>query len=282
MNPLASRRPSLLTFLLVSHFHFLQMSFSAHLLLVCLLPSLISPDGISPTHWDYLMLSLRWPATLCNFTECSVVPQPVDFLIHGLWPTREPDIEPENCDSAPPFDIDLLKPLLEELNTYWPNLFPGADAHQFWHHEWHDHGRCAMEDSLMANVADYFRVSLNLRKKVDLLNVLELAGIKPNNDTVFQIEDVDRKLKELLTVRTQLYCLKRHHKNPHLFEVRICFKPDLTLTDCMGHIQCLASSTGDTDVCVTNPRDQIGGSLGAAQGYSAMPCPPGPVVFPSL
>ncbi|GAA58142.1 ribonuclease t2, partial [Clonorchis sinensis] len=110
MNPFASHRSSLLTFLLVPHLYFLlQMSFSAYLLLVCFLPSLISPDGISPTHWDYLILSLRWPATLCNFTECSVIPQPVDFLIHGLWPTREPNIEPEKCDSAPTFDVDQLK-----------------------------------------------------------------------------------------------------------------------------------------------------------------------------
>lgn len=259
------------------------MMSSAPLILVIVLAGLIYSMETPPKHWDYLILSLRWPATLCNFTDCIVVPYPIDFVIHGLWPTREPDIEPEDCDPAPPFDVNLLEPILEELNKRWPNLLPGTSAHQFWHHEYHDHGRCALEDTVIPDQVAYFRVSLELQEKVNLLDLLELGGIKPNNDTVLQVKDVEQKLKDLLSVKVQLYCLKHHKKNPYLFEVRICFKPDLGLTDCIDHTGCLASPTNEQDTCSLGSRDKIGSLLGGTRivTYSAMPCPPGPVIFPS-
>lgn len=240
----------------------------------------------TPRHWDYLMLSLRWPGTLCQFTECSTVPQPTDFVIHGLWPTVSPDANPEKCDPAPDFDVERLKPLLPELNKHWPNLFPGSEGRQFWKHEWHAHGRCSLEDGLIHTETDYFNVSLQLRTRSDLLNKLLAAGVSPNEETSLQLSNLSQILSDTYGATVQLHCLKRHHQVPYLFEIRLCLSPDLNYINCSKARDCI----DPTNFCNTFSEAPSEGSCPAMTEsrylsppkYSDMPCPDGPVIFPPL
>ncbi|KAF5403446.1 hypothetical protein PHET_03176 [Paragonimus heterotremus] len=236
--------------------------------------------GNAQDDWDYLMLSLRWPPTLCSFVECTPVPKPIDFVIHGLWPTTLPDEEPMHCAPAPPFDRDRLAMLLPQLNQFWPNLLPNTDAFQFWKHEWHDHGRCALEDPIIADIVDYFNQSLQLRSKCDLLGRLTSVNVLPSNQTEYTYEALVQVLHDIYGVRTKLYCLKRHHQTPHLFEIRICFNVNLDFIDCHDKHECgFSTDLVDTSSsCAATTRDLVGGG----STYSAMPCPNGPIIFPSF
>ncbi|KAF6769925.1 hypothetical protein AHF37_10658 [Paragonimus kellicotti] len=113
-------------FLRVSFSYHFTMHATLHVLLYIFCAFVNAQDD-----WDYLMLSLRWPPTLCSFVECTAVPKPIDFVIHGLWPTTLPDEEPVHCAPAPPFDRDRLAVLLPQLNQFWPNLLSNTDAFQF-------------------------------------------------------------------------------------------------------------------------------------------------------
>lgn len=231
----------------------------------------------APKDWDYLALSLRWPGTLCTFLQCSSVPHPVDFVIHGLWPSVYPNEEPETCASAPSFDESHLDPIKSELRQHWPNLLPDKTEHQFWKHEWDHHGRCALEDSHIPTQFDYFKTTLDLRDRLKLLKKLEEVGIRPSNQTEYKVEDIRRQVHQIYSVQPELYCLKHHAKPAHLFEVRICYSASLELIDCPAHHQCQDSSQSAEESC---PAPWL--QADRTSPYSAMPCPPGSVYFPAL
>ncbi|VDP75506.1 unnamed protein product [Echinostoma caproni] len=169
---------------------------------------LLATACVGELHWDYITFTQQWAGTLCNFKHCLAKPVDPDFTIHGLWPTKWPKGEPEECPIAPPFDESLLKPILKNLRRFWPDLLSTADPDQFWKHEWYKHGRCAIEDTIIKNEFGYFNTSLLLKSRIPLMEILKKAGIVPNNQIIVQ------------------------KKTAQLLEIRVCVNPQLQLIDC--------------------------------------------------
>ncbi|CAL8099527.1 unnamed protein product [Calicophoron daubneyi] len=191
---------------------------------------LLSVAGISHgEHWTYLTFTQIWPISYCSFVPCGKIPEPVDFTVHGLWP--DPFPKTEQCDPAPDFKEDILKPLKSLLNQHWPNLdVPGNPA--FWEHEWNKHGKCAIENKLIANELQYFNVSLILREDLDLQNKLKAQGITPSDSIEYKKEDFLKALKAELGVLAEIACVLSKSGKPLLDEIRVCYNLALKVIDC--------------------------------------------------
>jgi len=72
------------------------------------------------------------------------------WTLHGLW------AEWANGCSGPAFDVTLLEPIRDQLESLWPSCF-GETTEEFWRHEWQKHGTCSGMSQL-----EYFQKALNL------------------------------------------------------------------------------------------------------------------------
>ncbi|KAF7260722.1 hypothetical protein EG68_01975 [Paragonimus skrjabini miyazakii] len=203
-------------------------------------------------HWDYMVFTQQWTATFCTFKHCVRFPESKDFTIHGLWPNSWPSEEPKDCPIAPDFTQNVLEPIIDQLNEMWPDVLNSEDPFDFWKHEWYKHGRCAIEDELIGDELGYFNVSLGLKKRTPILQVLLQEGIEPSNYTVHKAEDIIAKLHKGFGTLPILSCMKKHKETAKLLEVRVCYNPSLELIDCVPNIHTQLESETISEEQVTN------------------------------
>lgn len=56
---------------------------------------------------------------------CILPSQKDIWTIHGIWPTKYGTIGPQFCNKTESFDINTLKPLLNQLTQFWLNVEKG-------------------------------------------------------------------------------------------------------------------------------------------------------------
>lgn len=132
----------------------------------------------------------QWLGSYCdqNGEKCCYPPTgkpSADFTIYGLWPYYNDGSFPYNCGSAN-FNEAMLKPMEDRLQREWPSFTCPLIGRKFWVHEWNKHGTCSK--SVLGEI-DYFQAALNLKKKINLLQALENAGIRPN-DQSYPLESI--------------------------------------------------------------------------------------------
>ncbi|EGV61304.1 ribonuclease T2-like [Yamadazyma tenuis] len=130
------------------------------------------------------------------------------FTLHGLWPNRcsadntydqfcDPSLEVHN----PKEILSSFDPaLLSDLEEYWKN-FNGHDE-SLWEHEFNKHGTCVntIKPNCYSsykphqNVYDYFRVTVELYKKLDTFQFLAAEGIVPSNDKTYTKSEIQSAL----------------------------------------------------------------------------------------
>lgn len=84
--------------------------------------------------------------------------------------------------------IDLKPDHAKSLERNWPSLScpsstSSSSSKKLRMQEWQKYGTCA--ESLFGGQYQYFRAALNLRKKVDLLKILSIAGQKITYNCTF-------------------------------------------------------------------------------------------------
>jgi len=147
-----------------------------------------NPDAQKYDHYDYYVYAQQWPASLCksiNETHhgtCNKVPKIVNtWAVHGLWPSRAhtKHYGPFNCNTSWPFDFNQIKPFINEMEEFWPNLMQNKEDDSFWEHEWTKHGTCACQigdetDGFgCKREADYFKKALEVQKDLDFTNKIK-------------------------------------------------------------------------------------------------------------
>lgn len=82
--------------------------------------------------FDVLIFTQRWPITSClewmeekKNNVCLLPSQKGIWTIHGIWPTRFGSIGPAFCNKSAIFDVDTLKPFMEQLQQFWLNIEKG-------------------------------------------------------------------------------------------------------------------------------------------------------------
>ncbi|XP_055353906.1 ribonuclease Oy-like [Paramacrobiotus metropolitanus] len=190
--------------------------------------------------FDFLLFAQQWPASACvdgHFTASATCGFPpglsqTGWTVHGLWPSKIKSMGPDTC-SRTAFKADILKPLMQDLQTVWPNLITSKPDDSFWAHEWTKHGTCAASVPALAGEFNYFNKLLQFYKQYNLYNALQAANIVPSVSKTYTQDAVMAALRKGFNKQVGVHCAYRKDTQQHyLAEIRLCLTKDLTLMDC--------------------------------------------------
>ena len=86
-----------------------------------------------------------------------------EWSVHGVWPTRFGEINPNFCNSSWTYNHDQMKDIMGEMSRYWPDVEMRHVVDSLWDHEWTKHGTCAVasaKETHITNQTEYFRYCL--------------------------------------------------------------------------------------------------------------------------
>ncbi|OVA00090.1 Ribonuclease T2-like [Macleaya cordata] len=193
-------------------------------------------NGLSP-YWflmGFKFLSDESGTLLCgmvSYNEGSDKRKPAaNFGIHGLWPNYNDGSYPSNCDPDSPFDPSTISGLKRQMQSNWPTLAcPSGDGTKFWEHEWEKHGTCS--ESVL-DQEGYFEAALNLKKQVDLLSILQKAGIQPDG-RFYSLTSITKAIRDATGYTPGIECNVDASGNSQLYQIYICVDTDGTnLIEC--------------------------------------------------
>lgn len=190
--------------------------------------------------FDYFVLALEWPGTVCKNTKhccatnacCHGISSSLHFTIHGLWPDYNDGSWPQCC-SGPSFDENKIVSLLGELERDWPSLSCNSPTNchgkrgSFWEHEWEKHGTCAYP--VIRDEYSYFSTTLQLYSKYNILDILSAAGYSPDNGEEYPTHDLVAAISKAVGATPLLVC-----SQGEVMELRICFYKDFKPRDCVS------------------------------------------------
>ncbi|KAL0908481.1 hypothetical protein M5K25_022978 [Dendrobium thyrsiflorum] len=205
----------------------IQLAFSSF---VFLLFSPFFSSFSSAQDFDFFYFVQQWPGSYCDTRKSCCYPTTgkpeADFGIHGLWPNYKSGAYPSNCDPDSPYQSSSINDLIDSLQSEWPTLScPSSDGNQFWEHEWEKHGTCS--ESVLDQHA-YFQATLDLKKKINLLQILNDAGIKPDGG-YYSVSSIKDAINKATGFTPWIECNVDEARNRQLYQVYMCV--DTSATD---------------------------------------------------
>ncbi|KAJ0175811.1 hypothetical protein K1T71_008970 [Dendrolimus kikuchii] len=191
--------------------------------------------------WDLLIFTQSWPPTVCKVWSdkpnhsCNL-PSPEHWSIHGIWPTKLGTMGPSFCNKTWLFDPEQVRPIENTLEDMWINVEKETSLYSLWAHEWSKHGTCAAQLEQLNSEFKYFSKGLEFINDYTMTNILNEAGITPSDNKEYKITDFHNAINSKLGVNPAIECRKSKGKQ-YIVELRICFKKDLTITDCDGIVR---------------------------------------------
>lgn len=182
-------------------------------------------------NFDYIVLALQWPAAFCLKQSCAKHRDV--WGIHGTWPNYENGSWPSDCCFERDFNIKLLDPIRADLELKWNTLKSDGDVASFWKHEWTKHGTCAKNNLILKGQLNYFKETLKLFDKYQLMQWLKDSHIVPSNQP-YQIQNVFRAIENNVGKKVNIVCIKNKQLPlPVISEVYLCLgKESLKPIDC--------------------------------------------------
>lgn len=173
--------------------------------------------------FDFFYFVLQWPGSYCDTKQSCCYPKTgkpaADFGIHGLWPNYNSGSYPSNCDPDSPYDQSEISDLISRMQRNWPTLAcPSGDGSTFWSHEWNKHGTCS--ESVL-DQHSYFKSALDLKDKLNLLQVLQDAGISPNGGS-YSLSSIKAGIKGATGYTPGIECNVDGNGNSQLYQIYIC------------------------------------------------------------
>ncbi|KAK7364932.1 hypothetical protein VNO80_13680 [Phaseolus coccineus] len=163
--------------------------------------------------FDYWMISQFWPRGHCHGNGLCVrtKPKPLQFTIHGLWPSNYSPKGPSFCTKEN-FNISLItNNLVAHLHQVWPSYYHKNDEY-FWSGEWKRHGRCSNLQQI-----DFFTLTSDIYARNNLKDILKNAGIV--HGKTYNINIITSAIRTSLGGEPQLIC---KFTASILTEIRIC------------------------------------------------------------
>ncbi|CAL9162660.1 unnamed protein product, partial [Musa hybrid cultivar] len=188
-----------------------------------LLPLLAVATTSLAQDFDFFYFVLQWPGSYCDTAKSCCYPTSgkpaADFGIHGLWPNYNDGSYPSNCDPNNPYDASKVRDLLSTMRQKWPTLAcPSSDGTQFWTHEWEKHGTCS--ESVL-DQHGYFQAALKLKKQVDVLRILQDAGIQPDGGD-YSLKSIVSAISDAIGYTPWIECNNDEAGNSQLYQVYLC------------------------------------------------------------
>ncbi|CAH9079224.1 unnamed protein product [Cuscuta epithymum] len=178
---------------------------------------------INAQSYDFFYFVQQWPGSYCDTKQSCCYPTTgkpkSDFGIHGLWPNMNDGSYPSNCDSTNPYDDSKISDLLSRMHQDWPTLAcPSNSGSTFWSHEWEKHGTCS--ESVLTQ-RSYFQTTLNLKSQIDLLHVLQSAGIQPDGSS-YSLADIKQAIRDGIGYDAWIECNSDADGERQLYQVYVC------------------------------------------------------------
>lgn len=193
---------------------------------------------VNDNHFDYYVYAQQWPSALCkkinetHHGECTSVPKNVNtWVVHGLWPSRAHaghHYGPQNCNDSWPFVESKIYPILNELNSYWPNLMQDRAEDSFWEHEWSKHGTCACQNNACSEL-DYFKIGLSIRNSLNFDGKLKADNISPSNSATYALADIQGTLGP---GKYQCYKTSKNATFQVIAQIETCLDKSFNQVDC--------------------------------------------------
>ncbi|XP_059655046.1 extracellular ribonuclease LE-like [Cornus florida] len=173
--------------------------------------------------FDFFYFVQQWPGSYCDTKQSCCYPKTgkpaADFGIHGLWPNYKDGSYPSNCDPNSPYDQSKISDLISRMQQSWPTLAcPSGTGSSFWSHEWEKHGTCS--ESIL-NQHGYFKSTLDLKNKIDLLQILQDAGIHPDG-RFYSLNSIKNALKGGIGHTPGIECNVDASGKTQLYQIYIC------------------------------------------------------------
>ncbi|KAK7362329.1 hypothetical protein VNO77_04439 [Canavalia gladiata] len=203
----------------------MSMSIKLLLTLLALVNMCVSKD------LEFFYFVQQWPGSYCDTKRSCCFPlkgkPESNFSIHGLWPNFNDGSYPSNCNIAQnPFKPSKITDRIQRAQRSWPSLNcagpkktanKSSDNTMFWKHEWDKHGTC----SGSLDQHEYFEVALNLKDRIDLLQILQNKGIKPDGK-FYSVVNITQAIKQATGFEVGLTCNSDPSGNRQLNEIYLC------------------------------------------------------------
>ncbi|KAL3873998.1 hypothetical protein ACJMK2_037069 [Sinanodonta woodiana] len=185
--------------------------------------------------FDLFTFSEQWPTATCikgkqEGKEC-IKPRFHNYwTIHGLWPDRSNETGPNYCP-GPDFNLSEISGLVEELISYWPDIYNNSNT--LWGHEWNRHGTCALKIPDTENELLYFKKGLELIQRFNITSILSKHDAPPNDVNPYTPKHIVNILRKELGHGPLLLCIEdTENKRKLLREVQICLDLHFEVIDC--------------------------------------------------
>lgn len=211
--------------------------------------------------FDVLIFTQHWPYTICyqweeksKNNECSLPAKKNIWSIHGIWPTKFHEIGPLFCNRTWHFNLKSLEVIEDQLKESWINIEKNTPLDGLWKHEWMKHGTCTADKIAEMNTElKYFSKGLTWLDQYSISALLKDSKVQPMGPDFdgYSVQDIHDALAKKLPTTFGIVCFKdQKTKRQFLFEIRICFKKDLTLVDCDGIV--MLGDEDEDDKYITN------------------------------
>ncbi|KAF7809117.1 extracellular ribonuclease LE-like [Senna tora] len=198
---------------------------------------------VSKSVFDFFYFVQQWPGSYCDTKRSCCYPitgKPAsNFSIHGLWPNYNNGSWPSDCNPKHPFNQSQISDLVSRAQTSWPSLgCPSSNNIKFWKHEWSKHGTCS--ESVGLDQHAYFQHTLDLKDQIDLLQILQDAGIKPDG-SFYNVSSIEEAIEKGSGYFPGIRCNFDASRNSQLLEIYLCVDKSATrFIDCpiLPHSNC--------------------------------------------
>ncbi|XP_073138819.1 extracellular ribonuclease LE-like [Henckelia pumila] len=173
--------------------------------------------------FDFFYFVLQWPGSYCDTKQSCCYPTTgkpeADFIIRGLWPNYNDGTYLTNCDPNEPFDQSKISDLISKMQQNWPSLaYPCGNGTELWAYEWEKHGTCS--ESVL-DQHDYFKSALELKSKLDLLQILQSEGINPDGG-YYNLSSIKKAVQNAVGQIPWIECNADESKNSQLYQICFC------------------------------------------------------------
>lgn len=122
-----------------------------------------------------------------------------------------------------------LKPIESILRKEWPSFTCPQIGRKFWLHEWNKRGTCSK--SILDEMA-YFHAALNVKNKINILQILAKDMILPNNQ-FYSLDSITTTISQAVGFRPSIFCNHDAQGDSQLWQVLLCVdKNGMELINC--------------------------------------------------
>ncbi|XP_010271085.1 PREDICTED: extracellular ribonuclease LE-like [Nelumbo nucifera] len=116
--------------------------------------------------------------------------------------------------------IAALRGLIRRMQRNWSSFScPSSNSESFWAYQWKKYGTCSLPT--FGTQHAYFKAALDLKDRVDLLQILEDEGIKPTGQ-YYSREKIIQAVRTATGYTPSVVCSDDKFGRNQLYEIHLC------------------------------------------------------------